>query len=248
LVTGGSGFFGFRLVNHLLEQGYTVVTSVRSENPNKVKKLYNLQEKYRDKLSICIADLMVLNSFDKPCSKVDVVMHTATPVILDEIEDYENQLYKPAVQGTQNILDSCLKSNKVKVIIYTSSVGTMASHYPDPGVYNESSWQQVDKLEDSPYHYSKIQAEKLFLKFIEDNPKFRGIVINPGAIMGPYTNYELEMLSPYQVNNDFDNHVNNKIKLENYYKDYFPFIDVRDLAKAHELSMNNPNANGRFVL
>ncbi|KXN68662.1 NAD(P)-binding protein [Conidiobolus coronatus NRRL 28638] len=139
-----------------------------------------------------------------------------------------SQLYKPAVDGTQNILNSCTKSNKVKVITYTSSVGTMASHHPEAGIYNESSWQNLYKLEDGPYHYSKIQAEKLFLKFIEDNKRFRGVVVNPGAIMGPYVNYELEKLSPYQ--------------LEDYYMDYFPFIDVGDLAKSHELAMLNPNA------
>jgi nucleoside-diphosphate-sugar epimerase len=230
LVTGGNGYLAFRLINQLLEKQYYVITSVRSQDPNKVAKLFDLQKKYPNQLELFTADLLSAGALDEPAGKVDAIFHTATPVIMGQNDDYENNMLKPAVQGNifylftnfyiithylyiglQNVLNSALKSQTVKTILLTSSLMTV---YPIPTpvrTYSEKDWNPVEKLEDNPYSFSKVKAERLFWDFIETHKdRFRGVALNPTLILGPYTDFSAEKSSPYQNNKFVEPYVTGK--------------------------------------
>ncbi|KXN71921.1 NAD(P)-binding protein [Conidiobolus coronatus NRRL 28638] len=247
LVTGGNGYLAFRLINQLLEKQYYVVTSVRSQDPNKVAKLFDLQKKYPNQLELFTADLLTAGALDEPASKVDAIFHTATPVIMGQNDDYENNMLKPAVQGLQNVLDSALKSQTVKTILLTSSLMTV---YPIPTpvrTYSEKDWNPVEKLEDNPYSFSKVKAERLFWEFIENHKdRFRGVALNPTLILGPYTDFNAEKSSPYQNNKFIEPYVTGKAT--SYPAGNLTIIDVRDVARAHVAALEQPQANGRYAL
>lgn len=93
-----------------------------------------------ERLTFWQADLLVPGSFDKAIDGVyrvvDVsraenvhqladpidrplltagatyVIHSASPVALEVVPDPENELVKPAVDGTKNVFESCLKTSK----------------------------------------------------------------------------------------------------------------------------------------
>jgi nucleoside-diphosphate-sugar epimerase len=79
--------------------------------------------------------------------------------------------------------------------------------YPIPTpvrTYTEDDWAPIEKLEEGPYQYSKVKAERIFWDFIEAHKdKFRGVALNPTLILGPYTDFENEISTPYQHNDTF---------------------------------------------
>ena len=73
------------------------------------------------------------------------------------------------------------------------------------------------------------------------NKRFELVTINPGFIFGP----PLSKQSGTSVNY-ITGVMTGKMKLSN---NQFPFVDVRDVAKAHLLGIKKPDAaNKRFIL
>ena len=96
-------------------------------------------------------------SWDSALEGVENVIHVASPIPPGIPKD-ENEIIKPAVQGTRNVITASLK-NKVKRLIFTSSCLTVLVR-TDGKVANESDWSDEKLL----HHYpkSKFLAEKLF--------------------------------------------------------------------------------------
>ena len=115
----------------------------------------------------------------------------ASPVIFNPI-DAENELIKPAVQGTIGVLKACQLAKTVKRLVITSSIAALAvpskENYPADGVWDESIWTDVNAEGVSSYHKSKTLAERAAWDFQKDLPpgeKFDIVSINPGFIVGP---------------------------------------------------------------
>jgi nucleoside-diphosphate-sugar epimerase len=59
---------------------------------------------------------------------MDYVVHVASPYpsFLPKVEEeIEEQLLKPAVQGTRNVLEACIKVTTVKRVVVTSTIGAI---------------------------------------------------------------------------------------------------------------------------
>lgn len=82
LVTGANGFIAVTLVRVLLERGYDVVGTVRSES----KATYLRNTFKTDKLQLVIvSDITAPDAFDKVLQehKFDAVMHTSSPFVFN---------------------------------------------------------------------------------------------------------------------------------------------------------------------
>jgi nucleoside-diphosphate-sugar epimerase len=192
LVTGASGFIATHIVNAFLERGYNVRGTVRSESTAaKVKKTH---PKYQDQLSFAIVpDIAAANAFDEAVKGVDGVswtpgstclpnwppqiIHTASPFTLGAT-DFENDLFRPAINGTTSVLRAAQKNNpNVKRIVITSSFA--ANLDPTKGVrpgftYTDSDWNPVTREAanasgDGVFAYvaSKTFAEQAAWDYIE---------------------------------------------------------------------------------
>ena len=116
------------------------------------------------------------------------VVHTASPFQLSY--NTEDDLIKPAVEGTLAVLSAC-KANKVKRVVITSSVAAVKSGYsaadrPDGNVFNETHWSKLDSgVSVHPYSKSKTLAERAVWDFqskLEEADKFDIVVICPSFI------------------------------------------------------------------
>jgi nucleoside-diphosphate-sugar epimerase len=84
LVTGGNGFVGTHVLSTLLKQGYSVVTTVRSES--KTTYLRDLFASYGDKLQFSIVpDIVTPGAFDGVLQsyQFDAVLHTSSPFVFN---------------------------------------------------------------------------------------------------------------------------------------------------------------------
>lgn len=109
---GGTGFIALHVLDLLLEEGYSVVTSVRSEEKAAViKKAFPNVPK--DKLDFAIVkDIAVEGAFDEAIVSdppFELVIHTASPFHF-RTTDVQKDLLDPAIVGTTGVLKAIKKS------------------------------------------------------------------------------------------------------------------------------------------
>ncbi|MBA4321013.1 MAG: UDP-glucose 4-epimerase [Flavobacterium sp.] len=147
LVTGGAGFIGSHLVDHLIKEGCKVIvidnlSTGKKENLNQKAKFYKID--IRDKKNSQI--------FEK--EKPKIVFHLAAQI--DLRKSVEDPVGNASINilGTLNLLENC-KRFKIKKFIFTSTGGAMygeANIIPTPENYPEQPL--------SPYGVEKLTIEK----------------------------------------------------------------------------------------
>ncbi|MGI8516833.1 MAG: NAD-dependent epimerase/dehydratase family protein [Acidimicrobiia bacterium] len=228
-VTGGSGFVGSQVASDLLDAGHQVRATTRDLASAKVQ-LGSL------KIEWATADLNAPDSFVSALKDCDYVIHTASPFVLT-VEDPQRDLVDPAVNGTLAVLEAAL-ANSVQRVVLTSSFAAVSDE-PD-GVFTETEWNTKSSLTRNPYYYAKAAAEKAAWDFAAAHQGFELVVINPTYVLGPSLVPSLNETSRTLVglvSGMFPGVLN---------IDY-PFVDVRDVARAHRLAMETPEAHGRYL-
>lgn len=112
-------------------------------------------------------------------------MHVASPLPAESPKD-EDEVIKPAVEGTIGVLEACVGSSVKKVVITSSCVAIFDYTQGDRDV-DENDWANITK-NTTPYFKSKILAEKSAWEFMdnlsEEDRSFEISTINPGFVIG----------------------------------------------------------------
>jgi len=241
-VTGASGYLGSAIVKLLLEKGYKVRGTVRDpSNPNKVNHLVALPNA-AENLTLFHADLIEEGSFDDVFKGCHCVFHSASPLPSHEAKDPENEIIKPAVFGTLNVLRSCEKAG-VEVVVITSSMAAAAPR-PAPAVKSEKHWSDPEeqKKRRSFYGASKTLAERAAVEFLAKMPlesAFRLVRICPTLVVGPMLQPKLNTSMRYFAA------CARGSRHKEIVNDSMSLIDVRDCA-AHHVAAYEGGHEGRF--
>lgn len=123
MVTGGTGYMASWIIKMLLEEGISVNATVRDPlDIQKVGHLTALTKGSPGKLKLFKADLLDSGSFDEPMQGCELVIHTASPFFITRIRNPEEELLRPAKEGTRNILETAKRTPSIKRVVLTSSV------------------------------------------------------------------------------------------------------------------------------
>lgn len=238
-VTGATGFIGSEVTKTLLDRGYTVHGTVRDPDDSaKVSPLTDLPGA-TERLTLFRADLLSSEGFGSAFQGCDVVMHVASPYVLD-VEDSQRDLVDPAVIGTRNALGAA-RSAGVKRVVLTSSTAAITDE-PDGRAYTEADWNEKSSLTRNPYYYSKTLAERSAWDFMEnESAPFDLVVINPSGVLGPSIGSGLSTTSRVVADLLKGGVYPAIVDLS------FAYVDVRDVAEAHVLAAENANASGRYI-
>jgi len=191
LLTGASGYIGKHVALRLLLDGYTVVASVRSLSRSdevrdavspRLPKNFDLAKQ----LTFVELDLEKDSGWDTALEGVDVLLHTASPFPIAQPKD-ENDLIRPAVEGTLRALKAAHKAG-VKRVVLTSSVAAIdGTDFPAGKTsLDETMWTDINHpLGNSAYTKSKTLAEKAAWDFVKTTaPEIALTTINPALVTG----------------------------------------------------------------
>lgn len=161
----------------------------------------------------------------------------------------EDEIIRPAVDGTLNVLKACAEAGTVKRVVLTSSIAAISCgmsgspNKPRDHVYSESDWS--DEAGCELYEKSKLLAERAawdYVKTLEEDKQFELVVLNPGYVQGP-------LISAASGEGSKALCVGLLGKNPGLLDMYFPIVDVRDVVAGHIAAFEKPEAAGnRYAL
>jgi nucleoside-diphosphate-sugar epimerase len=235
LVTGASGFIAGHVIRELVENGYAVRGTVR--DPAARDKVAHLP----DSVELVQVDLDRDEGWAEAVAGCQYVMHVASPFPSGPPRD-EDELIRPAVEGTLRVLRAAADSDTVERVVLTSSIAAITSGRDrhDTTVHTEQDWADLEHS--AAYAKSKTLAERAAWDFVAEHPRLELVVVNPGLVLGPVLRSE-STTSTDVVRMLLARSVPGSPRLA------FAPVDVRDIAIGHRLAMERPEAAGkRYIL
>jgi UDP-glucose 4-epimerase len=158
LITGCAGFIGSNLLNNLLKRNFDVIGI---DNLSTGKKKFISRNLSNKKFKFYNFDLLNKKKLISVSKKVDVVFHLAANA--DVRNGFKNPTVdvKQNIQVTHNILE-CMRINKIKKIIFTSTASVYGDSKEFPTKENISIFRQT-----SLYAASKLSCESLITAYSE---------------------------------------------------------------------------------
>lgn len=237
LVTGGTGLVGSHLLFELTKQGQEI-RAIRRENSSvefvlKVFSLYSTKPEVQFALIKWVnADLLDYSSLLEATKGITTVFHTGAVVSLGA--GGESAIIETNVTGTANLLEASL-TNDVKNFCHVSSIAALGEPN-EQGVVDEScSWSKRKGI--NAYAKSKFLGEMEVWRASEQG--IRVIIVNPSVILGPgrWSSGSGQFFSRVAKGMPF------------YTDGVTGYVDVRDVAKAMVLLVNNKSiVNQRYIL
>ncbi|RIA05581.1 hypothetical protein BRARA_K00099 [Brassica rapa] len=258
-VTGASGYIGSWLVKSLLERGYTVHATLRD-----LAKSQYFQSKWRgnERLRIFRSDLQDGGSFDDAVKGCDGVFHVAASMEFDispdqvNLESYvQSKVIDPAIKGVRNVLGSCLKSNSVKRVVFTSSISTLTAKDENErwrSIVDETCKTPIDhvlktKASGWVYVLSKLVSEEEAFRYAKESGMDLVSVITT-TVSGPFCTPSLPsslqvLLSPITG----ESKLFGILSAVNKRMGSIGLVHIEDICMAHLFLMKEPKAEGQYI-
>jgi len=224
-VTGATGFVGSHVARVLAEQGADLRLLVRSSSD--LKNIRGL------KAEQVVGDLRDPVTLEKAMAGCDVVFHVAADYRL-WIPDPE-QMYRANVEGTRAILQATRK-NRVRRVVYTSSVATMG--FTSNG--RPADENSPVSLENMIGHYkrSKFMAEQVAMQAARSGMDV--VVVNPTTPVGEQ---DIKPTPTGRIIVDFL-----KKKFPAYVDTGLNLVDVTECAHGHVAALEKGRSGERYIL
>jgi dihydroflavonol-4-reductase len=242
LVTGISGFIARHCALELLNAGYGVRGTVRS-----LKRSDDVRDSLSphaavSRLEFAEADLESDAGWEAAVRGCRHVLHVASPFPAIQPKD-EQDLIRPAVQGTLRVLRAAAASGVDRFVQTSSLVAVMYGHPRERTTpFTEADWSRIESPGVSAYGKSKTLAERAARDFVaKDGAGLHYSSVNPGFVLGPMLGRDLGTSA--QVIRMFL-----KGKYPGAPRISMPCVDVRDVARAHRLALEvGAPSGGRYL-
>ena len=156
IITGGAGFIGSNLTDHLVKMGHKVIIL---DNFISGKKS-NLSHHKKKDVKIIKVDISNSKNLEKYFKGADYIFHLAA--LAEIIPSFKNpkKYFKNNVVGTLKVVEAAKKMN-IKKLIYAAS----SSCYGTPKAFPISENYKIDPK--SPYAVTKFMGEEIIMKYAD---------------------------------------------------------------------------------
>ncbi|MFZ4585031.1 MAG: NAD-dependent epimerase/dehydratase family protein [Acidimicrobiia bacterium] len=237
LLTGISGYIGQHCAAELLNHGFEVVGTVRSQSKVDATRSAIAAVAPVEQLTFVEADLLSDEGWDDAMARCAYVMHVASPFVLAEPKD-ERELITPAVEGTRRVISAAQRAG-VRRVVLTSSIVAMVAGKPS-GRYGPDAWSDVN-ANIGAYAKSKTLAERAAWDAVAGG-EMELVVVNPGAVFGPSLGAQIDGQSVALMTDMIGG------KMPMIPDVAMGMVDVRDVARLHVSALTASGAPGhRFI-
>src|ERR1700675_4226448 len=224
-LTGATGFVGSHVARALVAQGADLRLLIRSSSD-----LRNIQELQAERV---VGDLRDAASLKKAVAGCEVVFHVAADYRL-WVRDPE-QMYRSNVEGTKAILEAA-RENKVRRVVYTSSVATMGFQSNGHLADEDSPVSLANMI--GPYKRSKFMAEEIAIQAGKSGMNV--VVVNSTTPVGER---DLKPTPTGRIVVDFL-----KKKFPAYVDTGLNLVDATECARGHIQALQKGRAGERYIL
>src|ERR1700687_2493713 len=224
-LTGATGFVGSHVARALAAEGADLRLLVRSGSD-----LRNIQELQAERV---VGDLRDALALKKAVAGCDVVFHVAADyrlVVLDP-----EQMYRSNVEGTKAILEAA-RENKVRRVVYTSSVATMGFQSNGHLATEDSPVSLGNMI--GPYKRSKFMAEEIAIQ--AGRSGMNVVVVNPTTPVGER---DIKPTPTGRIVVDFL-----KKRFPAYVDTGLNLVDVAECARGHVAALEKGRSGERYIL
>ncbi len=240
VLTGITGFIAKRITLDLLEAGYTVRGSLRS-----LRRADEVRDAVRphltdpaalDRLSFVELELTSDDGWATAMEGADVLMHTASPFPMEQPKN-EDDIVRPAVDGTLRALTAAQQAGITRVVLTSSMVAIMHNTDALTRPVTEADWSVRGDPTLVPYGLSKTLAEKAAWDFVKDHPEMDLVTVNPGLVTGTPmdANYGTSLALIERIMAGSDPMLPDV---------RFPIVDIKDVSKLHVQAVEDANMAG----
>jgi dihydroflavonol-4-reductase len=224
-LTGATRFVGSHVARALVEQGADLRVLVRAGSNRK-----NLAD---IKADLVTGDLRDPASLEKGIAGCDAVFHVAADYRL-WVRDPE-EMCRANVEGTRAILEAA-RRNRVRRVVYTSSVATMGfTSNGQPA--DENSPVSLDNMI-GPYKRSKFMAEQVAVEAARAGQDV--VIVNPTTPVGER---DIKPTPTGRIVVDFL-----KRKFPAYVDTGLNLVDVNECARGHITAYEKGRSGERYIL
>lgn len=242
LVTGANGFIGLHTALHLLQCGYSVRGTIRTEVIEKNAREALSKQCNTSHLEFARTDLLKDDGWMEAVHGCDFVIHIASPYPAEDPKD-ENELIIPAVEGTLRVIRAA-QAEGIKRFVMLSTYGAIFDgHEGENRTFDETDWSDLGKPR-LIYHKSKTLAERAAWDFIhstENKSKMEMVVVNPTNIFGPVLD------SHHHTATEWYRTIMHA-EVPGVSRTQLDFVDVRDIVDILEKAMTVPEAADKRFL
>jgi nucleoside-diphosphate-sugar epimerase len=183
LVTGGTGLLGSHLLYDLVRNNESVRAIIRNrEKIKSVKKIFSYytdnSEDLIQKIEWVEGDILDLYSLEKSFEDIRNVYHCAAIVSFNSKN--KRELINANVQGTENVVNLCLRKN-IEKLCHVSSIASLGSNLNGELIDENSKW--ISSKNRSAYSISKYKSEMEVWRGIQEG--LNAVIVNPSVILGP---------------------------------------------------------------
>ncbi|MGW0180673.1 NAD-dependent epimerase/dehydratase family protein [Nocardia sp. NPDC003345] len=239
LVTGATGFVAGHVITELLGQGYAVRATVRDLAATAARAhLIECAARIGGDLEFAGADLGHDTGWAEAVAGCAAILHVASPFPAAPPAD-DGELIRTAVDGTLRVLRAAADEPGVRRVVLTSSIAAVAHGHRDSAPRTESDWTVIERS--AAYQRSKTLAERAAWEYVASLPAARElalVVLNPGMVLGPVLS-RATSTSHEPIRRLLAREVPGVPRVG------WSVVDVRDLAVAHRLALETPEAAGK---
>ncbi|KAJ5822549.1 NAD-dependent epimerase/dehydratase [Penicillium robsamsonii] len=168
LITGVTGYIGFKTLTIALERGYRVRAVVRNErniNELKNKSTRIAQSLDQEQLQfVVIPNFLESDAIFKVLGGITVIIHLASPLAI-ETDDYDIGIVKPAISMVTTVLEAATRVTSIRRVVLTSSCVTLI---PFEWNINPDSKRLYTGQSSTPSIYSCMPAHNVFRLSVDD--------------------------------------------------------------------------------
>lgn len=232
LITGATGLVGSAVARELLSEGHEVSALYRKNSDR------NLLLDIASRIQWIEGDILDITSLEVATEGIDFMVHTAA--VVSFVPRDRKMMYKVNIEGTANVVNTCLKSG-VRKLCHVSSIAAIGRPdsrkiIPGQDITLDENQRWEDSPENSEYAKTKHLAELEVWRGIAEG--LNAVIVNPTLILGEgdWSKSSTQIFRYVYKEKPF------------YTEGLANYVDVLDVAKIIVLLLSSEISGERFLL